>query len=275
MNKQEMKDKAFDIRCSIIKSIANCGSGHLGGAMSIVELLTYLYYEEMNIDPKNPTKKDRDKFVCSKGHAGPALYSVLADLEYFPIEWLNTLNMGGTRLPSHCDMNKTPGIDFTTGSLGQGISAAVGLALAQKLNKFNSYTYVLIGDGESQEGQVWEAAETANQWELDNLIAFTDFNKQQLDGYVKDILNLNKLKERWESFGWFVQQIDGHDFNQIEGAIRNAKETKGMPSMIILDTIKSKGYIPGENILENHHIKLSISDGEKAIEELKRREGRI
>ncbi|MGD6730475.1 MAG: transketolase [Pleomorphochaeta sp.] len=274
MNKKELQDKAFDLRCSIIKSIANCGSGHLGGSMSIVEVLTYLYYEEMDIDPKNPQKVDRDKFVCSKGHAGPALYSVLADLVFFPKEWLDTLNMGGTKLPSHCDMNKTPGIDFTTGSLGQGISAAVGLALGQKINKINSFTYAMIGDGESQEGQVWEAAETAGQWNLGNLIVFTDYNKKQLDGYVKDIVNLDKLKERWESFGWDVQQIDGHNFDEIASAINRAKEVKTSPSMIILDTIKSKGYIPGEDILANHHIKLTKEDGDKAIEELRKREGR-
>jgi transketolase len=275
MNKKELQDKAFDLRCSIIKSIANCGSGHLGGSMSIVEVLTYLYYEEMDIDPKNPNKEDRDKFVCSKGHAGPALYSVLADLGYFPKEWLKTLNMGGTNLPSHCDMNKTPGIDFTTGSLGQGISAAVGLALGQKLNKLNSLTYAMIGDGESQEGQVWEAAETAGQWNLGNLIVFTDYNKKQLDGYVKDIVNLDKLKERWESFGWDVQQIDGHNFDEIQRAINKAKSETTSPSMIILDTIKSKGYIPGEDILANHHIKLTKEDGDRAIEELRKREGRV
>jgi transketolase len=275
MNKKELQDKAFDLRCSIIKSIANCGSGHLGGSMSIVEVLTYLYYEEMDIDPKNPNKEDRDKFVCSKGHAGPALYSVLADLGYFPKEWLKTLNMGGTNLPSHCDMNKTPGIDFTTGSLGQGISAAVGLALGQKLNKLNSLTYAMIGDGESQEGQVWEAAETAGQWNLGNLIVFTDYNKKQLDGYVKDIVNLDKLKERWESFGWDVQQIDGHNFDEIQSAINKAKSVTTSPSMIILDTIKSKGYIPGEDILANHHIKLTKEDGDRAIEELRKREGRV
>ena len=274
MKIKELEDKAFDIRCSIIKSIAKCGSGHLGGAMSIVELLTYLYYEEMDIDPTNPKKVDRDKLVCSKGHAGPALYSVLADLNYFPKEWLNTLNMGGTKLPSHCDMNKTPGIDFTTGSLGQGISAALGLALGQKINKIKAYTYSIIGDGETQEGQIWEAAETAAQWKVDNLIVFTDYNKQQLDGFLDDIVTLKNLKERWKSFGWFVQQIDGHNFEELSKAIKEAKKNIGQPSMIILDTVKSRGYIPGENIIANHHIKLTVEEGNRAIEELRIREGR-
>jgi transketolase len=275
MGKTMLEDKAFEIRCSIIRSIANCGSGHLGGSLSIVELLTYLYYKEMKIDTKNPDKINRDKFVCSKGHAGPGVYAVLADLDFFPKEWLTTLNQGGTRLPSHCDMNRTPGIDFTTGSLGQGISAAVGLALGQRMLGLHSNTFALIGDGETQEGQVWEAAETAGQWKLDNLIAFTDFNKQQLDGYLKDVVNLDNLKSRWVSFGWHTQQIDGHNFSEIEKAINNAKNTKGKPSMIILDTLKSKGYIPGENNVSNHHIKLDKEAGERAILQLKEREGRI
>lgn len=274
MENKMLEDKAYELRCSIIRAIANCGSGHLGGSLSIVELLTYLYYHEMNIDPKNPKMENRDKLVCSKGHAGPGIYAVLADLGYFPKSWLTTLNEGGTNLPSHCDMNHTPGIDFTTGSLGQGISAAIGLALAQRMKGYDSYTYGIIGDGESQEGQVWEAAETAGQWKVDNLIVFTDYNKQQLDGYVEDIVNLNHLKERWSDFGWYTQQIDGHDFDQIAKAIKKAKAQKGQPSMIILDTVKAFGYIPGEHILANHHVKLTKEMGEKAIAELTIREGR-
>lgn len=274
MDNKMLEDKAYDLRCSIIRAVANCGSGHLGGSLSIVDLLTYLYYHEMNIDPKDPQKMDRDKLVCSKGHAGPGVYAVLADLGYFPKDWLNTLNEGGTKLPSHCDMNQTPGIDFTTGSLGQGISAAIGLALGQRMMGLDSYTYAIIGDGESQEGQVWEAAETGGQWKVDNLIAFTDYNKQQLDGYVKDILNLDNLKNRWTDFGWYTQQVDGHDFTAIAKAIENAKNQSGKPSMIILDTIKALGYIPGEHILANHHIKLTKEMGENAIAELKIREGR-
>jgi transketolase len=171
-------------------------------------------------------------------------------------------------------MNQTPGIDFTTGSLGQGISAAIGLALGQRMMGLDSYTYAIIGDGESQEGQVWEAAETGGQWKVDNLIVFTDYNQQQLDGYVKDILNLDNLKNRWTDFGWYTQQVDGHDFTEIGKAIENAKKQTGKPSMIILDTVKALGYIPGEHILANHHIKLTKEMGENAIAKLNKREGR-
>jgi transketolase len=274
MNEELLENKAFAIRCATIREIANYGSGHMGGALSIVELLTCLYYDEMKIDAHNPGMKERDRLVCSKGHAGPAIYSVLADLGYFPASWLETLNVGGTKLPSHCDMNQTPGIDFTTGSLGQGISAAVGIALGQKMRGYSSYTYAIIGDGETQEGQVWEAAETAAQWKLGNLIVFTDYNKQQLDGYVDDIVNLGNLDDRWTSFGWHTQHIDGHSFNEIKKAIGEAKSTKDKPSMIILDTQKCRGFIPGENILSNHHIKLDKETGEKALKALAEREGR-
>ena len=183
-----LKDEAFGIRCSTIREIASFGSGHIGGSMSIVELLTYLYYREMKVDPQNPKMDDRDRLVVSKGHSGPAVYATLARKGFFPEEWLSTLNQGGTKLPSHCDMTKTPGVDFTGGSLGQGISAAVGIALGQRLKKQDARTFCIIGDGESQEGEVWEAAESAGAWKLDNLFVFLDLNGQQLDGYTKDII---------------------------------------------------------------------------------------
>ena len=236
--------------------------------MSIIEVLTYLYFHEMNVDPSNPHMEGRDRFVCSKGHAGPAVYATLAEKGFFPKEWLMTLNQGGTNLPSHCDMLKTPGIDFTTGSLGQGASAAVGIALGQRLKGESSYTYLMLGDGESQEGQVWEAAEFASTQKLGNLIAFTDFNRQQLDGYTQDIINMDNIDTRWLGFNWHVQRINGHDFNQIAHATECAKQAKDRPSMIILDTIKSKGYLPGEGIKANHSMAVSHEDEERAVEAL-------
>ncbi len=272
---QELKSRAFDIRCSTIKTISAFGSGHIGGSMSIVELLSVLYFDVMNIDPEDPKKQDRDRFVCSKGHAGPAVYATLALKGYFPEDWLPTLNQGGTKLPSHCDMTKTPGVDFTGGSLGQGISAAVGIALGQKIQNIPAYTYAVVGDGESQEGEVWEAAETAGAWHLENLIAFTDVNGQQLDDYTANIIPMDQLAARYTTFGWNVYSIDGNNIPAIHYAIEEAKNLKnGKPTMIILNTKKSYGYIPGEGIKGNHSMPINAETAEKAIEELRVREGR-
>ncbi len=273
-NEEELKKIALDLRKMTVREIAHFGGGHIGGSMSIIEILTYLYYEEMNIDPKNPLKKDRDRFVCSKGHAGPAVYATLANKGFFSKEELNTLNLGGTKLPSHCDMTKTPGIDFTAGSLGQGISAAVGIALGQKIKEQGANTFAIIGDGESQEGEVWEAAETAAQWKLDNLFVFTDLNHKQLDGWTDDIINMKNLDTRWVGFNWDVQRINGHNFIMIQRAIEEAKKVKDKPHMIILDTIKSYGYIPAENLVYNHGFNVSEKEGEEAISLLEKREGK-
>lgn len=270
--KKQLKKTALALRESTIREISAFGSGHIGGSMSIIDLLTYLYYEEMNIDPSDPKKLSRDRFVCSKGHAGPAVYATLQSKGYFPQEWLSTLNQGGTKLPSHCDMTKTPGIDFTGGSLGQGISAAVGIALGQKLQKLDARTYCVIGDGEAQEGQVYEALETAGAWGLDNLMIFLDNNGQQLDGYVKDIIPQYNLEERYKSFGFEVATINGHDFDEIANVINKAKETKGKPFFVIMNTQKSHGYIPGEGVKSNHSMPISAEVCEKAIEDLKARE---
>ncbi len=267
-----LKRKALEIRKSTIREIAAFGSGHIGGSMSIVDLLTVLYYDEMNIDVNDPQKKDRDRFVCSKGHAGPAVYATLASKGFFPEDWLSTLNQGGTRLPSHCDMTKTPGVDFTGGSLGQGISAAVGIALGQKIQNIDAYTYCVIGDGESQEGSVYEAAETAGAWKLDNLILFLDLNKQQLDDYTDNIIPSQELGARWVSFGFNVISIDGHDLSAIHYAIESAKSKKGKPTMIILNTNKSQGYIPGEGIKGNHSMSITPEKAEEAIKALEERE---
>ncbi len=269
---EALKKKAAHLRELTIREIAHLGSGHIGGSMSIIEILTYLYYEAMNVEPGNPQKEDRDRLVCSKGHAGPAVYATLADKGYFPVDWLMTLNQGGTNLPSHCDMNKTPGIDFTTGSLGQGASAAVGIALGQKIRHFyKAWTYLIVGDGESQEGEVWEAAEAAAQYKLGNLIAFTDLNKKQLDGYTDDIMSMDNIDTRWLGFNWHVQRIDGHDLNAIDNAVKKAKAVTDRPSMIICDTIKSKGFGPGERVEGNHSMAFDEAVAEKAIAELEAR----
>ncbi|PKL14496.1 MAG: transketolase [Spirochaetae bacterium HGW-Spirochaetae-8] len=262
---RQLQDQALELRKLTIREIGHLGSGHIGGSMSIIELLTYLYFVEMDVTPSDPKRADRDRLVCSKGHAGPAVYATLAAKGYFPTAWLDTLNEGGTNLPSHCDMNKTPGVDFTTGSLGQGSSAAVGIALGQKLLGQKANTFLIIGDGESQEGQIWEAAETAAQWKLGNLIAFTDFNRQQLDGYTEDIMGMENIDTRWLGFNWHVQRINGHDFNLLDRAIKAAKAVTDRPSMIILDTVKSKGYAPGEGIKANHSMAITVDAAEQAI----------
>ena len=267
-----LKTKAVRLRELTIREIAHLGSGHIGGSMSIIEILTYLYHQAMNVDPADPGREDRDRLVCSKGHAGPAVYATLADKGFFPLDWLMTLNQGGTNLPSHCDMTKTPGVDFTTGSLGQGASAAVGIALGQKIRGFDgAYTYLILGDGESQEGEVWEAAQTAAQFKLGNLIAFTDLNKKQLDGWTEDIISMNNLDTRWLGFNWHVQRINGHDLEAIDRAVLSAKAEKDRPSMIICDTIKSYGFGPGERTFGNHSMPISEETAEAAIAELHRR----
>ncbi|MDR1096550.1 MAG: transketolase [Tannerella sp.] len=273
MDKEELKeleDKAKEIRKMTIDSIGYLGVGHVGGALSVVDVLTILYYKYMDVSPDHPKKKDRDKLVLSKGHAGPALYSVLADKGFFPKEWLHTLNQGGTNLPSHCDMNKTPGIDMTTGSLGQGVSAAIGIALANKLDHIDKKVYLIIGDGESNEGQVWEGAMAAAHYRLDNLIAFTDHNKMQIDGYVYDIMNVDDLNSKWNAFGWFVQRVNGHDFEDMAQAIERAGKETARPSMIILDTIKGKGAFFAERRLDNHNMNVDYETAKEACRLLDR-----
>lgn len=236
----DLKEKCTDIRVDIMRCIGSIGVGHIGGSLSIVEILVSLYYKHMNINPSNPKMEGRDRLVVSKGHAGPAVYSILADKGFFPKEELLTLNKSGTNLPSHCDMNKTIGIDMTTGSLGQGFSCAVGVALGSKIKGDGAYIYTIIGDGESQEGQIWEAAMFASHKKLNNLIAFTDYNKMQIDGLVEDINGIAPLDKKWESFGWNTVVIDGHDLNAIDDAIKNAKASD-KPTMIIANTVKGKG----------------------------------
>lgn len=265
---KELKEFAINIRKEAIKGLGNLGFGHVGGAFSIADTLAVLYGEVMKIDPKNPKWEERDWLVSSKGHAGPTIYAALALKGYFPLEDLMTINTPGTKLPSHCDKNLTVGVDMTTGSLGQGSSLAVGVALGHKMEKKDNYTYLILGDGEIQEGQVWEAASYAAHAELDNLIAFVDYNKKQLDGMLVDINKPFSISGKFESFGWHAQDIDGHDVEAIYNAIEKAKEVKGKPSVIVLDTIKGKGWTYCETAASNHHITISKEQMEDALEEL-------
>ncbi len=265
-----MQNIAKEIRKLTFECIASIGQGHIGGSLSIVDVLTVLYYKHMNVNPKNSKMEGRDRLVVSKGHSGPAVYATLAHKGYIEKEELKTLNRFGTNLPSHCDMNKTNGIDMTTGSLGQGISCAVGMALASKLAKDNATIYCIIGDGESQEGQVWEACMYANQKKLDNLIVFLDNNGMQIDDYVKNLNALDNAYDRFKSFGFFTQEINGNDIEEIDSAITKAKQNKGKPSMIILNTVKGKGVsFVEQELVNNHSMAISQEMLAKALEELK------
>jgi transketolase len=260
-----LKKQAKEIRKLTIEEIATLGSGHIGGSMSIADLLALLYFHRMKVDPKNPRWEERDQLIVSKGHSGPAIYAALALKGYFPVDWLSTLNKGGTKLPSHCDRTKTPGIDMTTGSLGQGFSAAIGIALGLQMDKKNSVVYTVIGDGESNEGQVWEGALFAGFHKLSNLVAFTDYNKQQLDGFIKDILDLGDLAAKWNTFGWFPQEVDGHDIAALDNAIEKALTQKEKPSMIVMHTIKGKGCNFAEGVEKNHSMAFDMEKAREAI----------
>ncbi len=261
----ELELFAARIRLETLKEFQHLGFGHVGGAMSIVETLAVLYGCAMRVDPANPRWTERDWLVLSKGHAGPALYATLALKGYFALEELKTLNQPGTNLPSHCDRNKTPGVDMTTGSLGQGISTAIGVALGNRLDRYDSYTYLILGDGECNEGQIWEGALFAAHHQVDRLVTFVDYNRQQLDGYTDDILDLGDLAAKFSCFGWHAQSIDGHDVVAISRAVEEAKETANQPSVIILNTCKGKGCSFAEGILDNHHIAFSAEQSGEAV----------
>ena len=268
-NVNEVKRFAVEIRKETIKCIGKLGVGHIGGALSIVDLLAVLYSGEMNINPADPKKDDRDMLVVSKGHSGPAVYATLALKGYFPIEMLETLNQPHTNLPSHCDMNRTPGIDMTTGALGQGSSSAMGIACANRLKGYDNYTYLILGDGEIEEGQVWEAAIFANAKKLTKVIAFVDYNKCQIDDYVQDLCALGDIAKKFESFGWYAQNVeDGNDVEQIAAAIANAKAQNERPSVIVLNTVKGKGYSKIEGTLGSHNMPVDSSMVEEALAEL-------
>ncbi len=268
MNKRAyLEDKAKNIRILTLKCIGNLGVGHIGGSLSIADALAVLYFDKLRIDPQEPTKRDRDRFILSKGHAGPALYATLALKGFFDVELLDTLNKPNTTLPSHTDKNKTPGIDMTTGSLGQGFSVAVGMALAVKLDAADIDVYAMVSDGESQEGQIWEAAMFAGNQKLDRLIAFTDYNKMQIDGTTDEINDLEPLSDKWKAFGWHVQSIDGHDVLAIDEAIERARRTEG-PSMILLNTVKGKGASFCEGKTASHNMPVTMDMVEEALKEL-------
>jgi len=252
-----LRRKAHEIRTLTLETIGHVGKGHLGGCMSLCEVMSVLYFSQMNVRPEDPQWKHRDRFILSKGHAGPVVYSALALRGYFDREALKSLNELGTSIPSHCDATRTAGVDVTTGSLGQGFSVAVGIALAAKLDREALYVYPIIGDGESQEGLVWEAAMLAGNKGLDNIIGFTDYNNLQIDGHVSEVNGLEPLADKWAAFGWDVQSVDGHDVEEIDQAVSRAKQGGGKPHMIILRTVKGKGISFAENVVTNHSMTIS------------------
>ena len=241
MNKLELMKTANEVRKGIVTAVHSAKSGHPGGSLSAADIYTYLYFEEMNIDPKDPKKADRDRFVLSKGHTAPGYYSTLANRGFFPVEDLTTLRKVGSYLQGHPDMKHIPGVDMSSGSLGQGISAAVGMAISAKLSDDDYRVYTLLGDGEIQEGQVWEASMLAGHRKLDNLVVIVDNNNLQIDGKITDVNSPYPIDKKFEAFNFHVINIDGNDFDQIEAAFKEARKTKGMPTAIIAKTIKGKG----------------------------------
>lgn len=268
MNINELKNHSNNIRKNIIKMVGTAGSGHPGGSLSIADILTVLYFEKMNIDVKNPNYVDRDRFVLSKGHAAPALYAVLAERGYYSEEELLSLRKIGSKLQGHPDMKKVEGVDMSTGSLGQGLSAANGMAIAGKLNKKDYTVYTILGDGEIQEGQIWEAAMTSSHYKLDNVVAFVDFNGFQIDGSNEEVMNVSPIDKKFEAFGWYAQVVDGHNFEEIFKAIDKAKEVKGRPSVIIGKTIKGKGVSFMENNVAWHGSAPNSEQMKQALSEL-------
>ena len=279
MTNLELKQKANEVRKGIVTSVHSAKAGHPGGSLSAADMFTFLYFEEMNIDPKNPKKEDRDRFVLSKGHTAPGLYSVLANRGYFPVEDLTTLRKLGSYLQGHPCMQETPGVDMSSGSLGQGISAACGMALAGKLDQKDYRVYTLLGDGEIEEGQVWEAAMFAGAKKLDNLVVIVDNNGLQIDGPVAEVNNPYPIDKKFEAFNFHVICIDAHDFDQIRAAFKEARETKGMPTAIIAKSIKGKGVSFMENSVDWHgkapndeQYEVAMADLKKIEEELNARE---
>lgn len=243
----ELAEIARKVRIGIVDAVYSAASGHPGGSLSAADILTYLYFEEMHIDPADPNAPDRDRFVLSKGHASPVLYSVLAHRGYFPVEELKTFRKSDSRLQGHPDLKKTPGVDMTTGSLGQGVSAACGMALAAKLDGSSRRVYALMGDGESEEGQVWESAMFAAHYQLDNLCFILDWNGLQIDGAIADVIGPAPFDTKFAAFGWNVLTADAHDFNSIEAALNAAKTEKGRPTVIIATSVKGRGVSYMEN----------------------------
>lgn len=279
MNNLELKKIANNVRKGIVTSVHSAKAGHPGGSLSAADIFTYLYFEEMNIDPKNPKMENRDRFVLSKGHTAPGLYSALANRGYFPVEELTTLRKLGSRLQGHPCMQDTPGVDMSSGSLGQGISAAAGMALSAKLDNRDFRVYTLLGDGEIQEGQVWEASMFAGFRKLDNLVIIVDNNGLQIDGPVDQVCSPYPIDKKFEAFNFHVINIDAHDFDQIRAAFKEARETKGMPTAIIAHSVKGKGVSFMENNVSWHgtapndeQYAVAMADLEKIDEELAKEE---
>ena len=279
MNNLELKKIANNVRKGIVTSVHSAKAGHPGGSLSAADIFTYLYFEEMNIDPKNPRMENRDRFVLSKGHTAPGLYSALANRGYFPVEELTTLRKLGSRLQGHPCMQDTPGVDMSSGSLGQGISAAAGMALSAKLDNKDFRVYTLLGDGEIQEGQVWEASMFAGFRKLDNLVVIVDNNGLQIDGPVDQVCSPYPIDKKFEAFNFHVINIDAHDFDQIRAAFKEARETKGMPTAIIAHSVKGKGVSFMENNVSWHgtapndeQYAVAMADLEKIDKELAKEE---
>ena len=275
MDKLELMKTANEVRKGIVTAVHSAKAGHPGGSLSAADIFTYLYFEEMNIDPKEPKKADRDRFVLSKGHTAPGLYSALAHRGYFPVEDLKTLRHTGSYLQGHPDMKHIPGVDMSSGSLGQGISAAVGMALAAKLSNEDYRVYTLLGDGEIQEGQVWEASMLAGSRKLDNLVVIVDNNNLQIDGTIEEVNSPYPIDKKFEAFNFHVITLNGNDMDEIAAALKEARETKGMPTAIIAKTTKGKGVSFMENAVGWHgkapndeEYKIAMEDLEKAGEAL-------
>ena len=264
----EMQKIACKVRIWTIEGVFNAKSGHPGGSLSAADMMTYLYFKEMNVDPKDPKNPDRDRFVLSKGHCCPALYAVLALKGYFSTDEIKVLRHIGAMLQGHPDMKGTPGVDMSSGSLGQGVSAACGMALAGKLDNKDYRVYAMLGDGECEEGQVWEAAMFASHMKLDNLCLIVDFNGLQIDGHVNDVAGLEPLDEKFAGFGFEVIKIDGNDFNEIETALEKAKTVKGKPTVIIANTVKGKGISYMENQVGWHGKAPNADEYKIAMDEL-------
>ena len=268
MNKENLISISKNVRKNIIEMLCESKSGHPGGSLSCADILTYLYYEKMNIDVSNPKWEQRDRFVLSKGHAAPALYSVLAEKGFFPKEELKTLRKTGGLLQGHPDSKHVPGVDVSTGSLGQGISNAVGMALGLKAQNNNARVYAVLGDGELQEGLVWEASMAAAHYKLDNLVAIVDFNGLQIDGKNEEVMGISPLDEKFRGFGFNVIECDGHDYEELDKAFKNAEETKGKPTVIIAKTVKGKGVSFMENQAGWHGQAPNKEQSEQAIMEI-------
>lgn len=268
LNEAQLKEKTRELRIDMLTMLAEAGSGHPGGSMSSIDMLTVLYNKIMKHDPKNPTWDERDRFVLSKGHVCPGLYTVLADCGYYDKKELMTLRKFGSILQGHPYMEKTPGLDVSSGSLGQGLSVAVGMALAGRMDKDSTRVYCLVGDGESQEGQIWEAAMAAGHYKLDNLCCIYDFNGLQIDGKIENVMDVNPIKDKWVAFNWNVIELDGHNMKEIEDAFIKAREFKGKPSVLLAKTVKGKGVSFMENAAGWHGVAPNKEQLQAALAEL-------